>query len=335
MSILLLMAALAAPQPSELHSYRDWTVGCDNGRACHATSLLPEDAEWDDALFLRVERDGAADAPVRLTLMGGDGKAAALTADGKKLRLRAASGDDDQAVDPADVAAAVAAMRSAASLGVVDAGGKRIGAVSLAGASAAMLFIDDVQKRIGTVTALARPGPRPASNVPAPPPLPVVRSAAVAGATGPKVDDARIAALRKESECIPEDKDWPGYDAEQASIDADHTLILLGCGAGAYNFSAIPYIAVRAGKGVRIAIAQFDRKPTSDESDRPMLVNADWVPKEGLLSAFAKARGLGDCGVGADYAWDGTRFRLVEQIEMGECRGSTDYITTWRATVVR
>ena len=28
-------------------------------------------------------------------------------------------------------------------------------------------------------------------------------------------------------------------------------------------------------------------------------------------------------------------FRLVEQSEMGECRGSTDYITTWRALVRR
>jgi hypothetical protein len=28
-------------------------------------------------------------------------------------------------------------------------------------------------------------------------------------------------------------------------------------------------------------------------------------------------------------------FRLVHEEAMGECRGSTDYITTWRAEVVR
>jgi hypothetical protein len=49
--------------------------------------------------------------------------------------------------------------------------------------------------------------------------------------------------------------------------------------------------------------------------------------------AFAKGRGIGDCGVGDDYVWDGDRFRLAEQIAMGECRGSVDYITTWRARV--
>ena len=45
-------------------------------------------------------------------------------------------------------------------------------------------------------------------------------------------------------------------------------------------------------------------------------------------------RGVGDCGVHQDYVWDGTRFRLVQQEEMSECRGSLDYITTWRAQVV-
>jgi hypothetical protein len=66
-----------------------------------------------------------------------------------------------------------------------------------------------------------------------------------------------------------------------------------------------------------------------------MLVNADWDKANGLLTSFSKGRGIGDCGVGSNFAWDGARFRLVEQEEMGECRGSTDYISTWRARVVR
>ncbi len=64
-----------------------------------------------------------------------------------------------------------------------------------------------------------------------------------------------------------------------------------------------------------------------------ILDNADWEPGTRRLSEFAKARGLGDCGAHSDYAWDGARFRLVRQESMGECRGSTDYITTWRAQV--
>ena len=47
-----------------------------------------------------------------------------------------------------------------------------------------------------------------------------------------------------------------------------------------------------------------------------------------------KGRGLGDCGSGQDYVWDGKRFRLVQQTDLGECRGMLDYITTWRAQVI-
>ena len=43
MSLLLALAAtVAAPQPGELKTFKDWTVGCDNGRACQAVGLLPD-----------------------------------------------------------------------------------------------------------------------------------------------------------------------------------------------------------------------------------------------------------------------------------------------------
>ncbi|MFY0010917.1 DUF1176 domain-containing protein, partial [Acinetobacter baumannii] len=45
-------------------------------------------------------------------------------------------------------------------------------------------------------------------------------------------------------------------------------------------------------------------------------------------------RGVGDCGLGARYVWDGTRFRLIEMRMMDECRGSTNWLTVWRAEPV-
>jgi hypothetical protein len=334
MTMLLLIAAAtaAAPKPGELRTFRDWAVGCDNGRACHATSLLPEDSDQEPNVMVSVERAAGANAPPRLTVMGSEGKGFTLAADGNTFRLRPAPGTSDQRVDSAETGAALAAMRSSAALTVEDGRGRSLGTISLAGISAALLYMDETQKRIGTVTALVRPGTRPAGAVPPPPPLPTVRSAAAHGTL--KVDDARIAALRTESECIAENADWPGYDVEQQPLDADHSLILLGCGAGAYNYSYVPYVATRRGGRVAVAQATFDLRPDWGESATPMLVNAAWDPKEGLLTSFSKGRGLGDCGIGSDYAWDGQKFRLVHQTEMHECRGSVDYITTWRATVV-
>jgi hypothetical protein len=67
------------------------------------------------------------------------------------------------------------------------------------------------------------------------------------------------------------------------------------------------------------------------EGNDPDLTNGGWDAKTRTLSSYAKGRGIGDCGVSQTYAWDGTRFRLIDQNVMGECRGSIDYITVWTA----
>jgi hypothetical protein len=141
---------------------------------------------------------------------------------------------------------------------------------------------------------------------------------------------AQVAATRRREGCTIEEVGGPAF-LETHKLDASRTLVLLGCGSGAYNLSVVPLIAEGSGRDVRINVAPFD----DQGADKPMLTNADWDEKSGLLSSYAKGRGIGDCGVAQHYAWDGTRFRLVEQTEMSECRGSIDYITTWRAKVTR
>ena len=61
---------------------------------------------------------------------------------------------------------------------------------------------------------------------------------------------------------------------------------------------------------------------------------AYWDEGTRRLASFFKGRGLGDCGAGQEWAWDGEMFRLIHAEAMGECRGSTDYITIWRAQAV-
>jgi hypothetical protein len=39
------------------------------------------------------------------------------------------------------------------------------------------------------------------------------------------------------------------------------------------------------------------------------------------LSSLALGRGVGDCGVAAEWAWDGKAFRLMRAIMMSSCRG--------------
>jgi hypothetical protein len=63
-------------------------------------------------------------------------------------------------------------------------------------------------------------------------------------------------------------------------------------------------------------------------------MNLSWKKKERLLESYFKGRGIGDCGGGDDWAWDGARFRVVRSRMMDECLGATEWITLFRARVV-
>ena len=283
---------------------------------------------------MSVRRGAEANAQSVIALLAPEGKAVSLAADGKPLPIRLREVANELVVAPGDVDAIIAVLRSARQLQVRSAAGKTIATISLAGASAALLYMDEQQRRLGTTTALVRRGPNPASAVPPPPALPVVTAARATSLPPIRPSASRIAALRKQHGCVIEDVGGLESD-ESAAIDARHTLLLISCGAGAYNASSLPVIVRRKGRSISPSVAKFDVSSSWTDGELPLLVNATWDEERGLLVTYSKGRGLGDCGVSRDYAWDGASFRLVEQSEMGECRGSYDFITTWRSRVVR
>ncbi|HLL29830.1 MAG TPA: DUF1176 domain-containing protein [Allosphingosinicella sp.] len=331
--LALLAAATALPRPAELKTFQDWAVGCDNGRACHAVALIPEN--WpDDALTMSVRRGpGAADAPVLAFDLGSDSNAASLSADGKRLAARLVGREGYTQIAAADAPRMIGVLRSAGRLEVLAADGKRLGTVSLNGASAALLYMDEQQRRTGTSTALVRPGNRAPGSLFSPPPLPVVVARPISSDRPLAVSAAALRALRKKHGCTIDEVGGP-EEGETAAIGRSETLLLLACGSGAYNVSYVPFVLRRGHGGAELA--DFDIRPGWwAQEGKPMLINAGWDKERGLLTSFSKGRGLGDCGTSAEYAWDGRAFRLVGQAEMDECRGSRDYITTWRARLVR
>jgi hypothetical protein len=58
-----------------------------------------------------------------------------------------------------------------------------------------------------------------------------------------------------------------------------------------------------------------------DPEENATLVSPSLSDDGKILSSFNKGRGLGDCGVSTDWAWDGQTFRLTEYRSMGYCRG--------------
>lgn len=327
--LLALAAAAASPQPGALKTFRDWIVGCDNGRACQAVSLETENGGVS-GLSVVITRGGEAMARPNISLELYEGTAAALAVDGKRVPMRVTATGASAEVDRRETIALIAAMRNGAKLTALDARGKATGDASLSGLSAALLYMDEQQRRIGTSTALIRGGPKPSTAVPPTPAIPVIVSPPMSSAP-----PARLSAADKTKTLAPlecqgssEVSDTP----QIARLDARTTLALVPwpCGNGAYNYYANALLIDNAGKA---RPAPFDASPGMGEEIDNSAVNADWDPKTRRLSAFAKGRGLADCGALSSFAWDGIRFRLVLLEVMGECRGSRDYIPVWRAAV--
>ncbi|MDR3510551.1 MAG: DUF1176 domain-containing protein [Caulobacteraceae bacterium] len=335
------MLALAAPAAAqEAKSFKSWSALCDNLKTCTAFGYTDEAADTHG--FVRLVRAAGPNAPARVTLRtetedGDDGKrplAWSVSVDGHVppgLQAVATTGTDEERraeLSPAQAAALIAAVRNGSQLTL--AGGKAPITLSLAGSSAALLWIDDRQGRVGTVTALAAKGARPASAVPAAPAAPVVRAApAISQAGLPTRAPKAILDNPKLKDC-----DDPGAKSEDTTIarlGAHQILWGVPCSAGAYNLLSVLFVSDEAGRGAR-EIVPPDAEPNNPDADDE-LMNINYDPETRTLTAFAKARGIGDCGEAATWVWDGQGFRLLDETVMGQCQGvvSDDWPSLYHA----
>lgn len=320
----------AKPEPGELGVFKNWTVGCDNALTCKAVALAPEDGDVPDTL-MSITRAGGPDGAFSVRIDGSKlpGLPLIVTVDGKPVANGGTLIDDKSAIafTGADARAIAQGAANGQAITLQGSDGYQP-QVSLSGLSAALRYIDAKQGLAGTTSAMVARGDGQAST-PAPA-LPVIRAVSGNGDVT-KLSPAQIKALRDANECPIAEymSDPPG--ADYAVLDGGKTLMLMPCDSGAYNLIALAFIVDKDGKA---ALARFDSGTSAnDEGETTQLINASYDGT--TLSTFAKSRGLGDCGVAQNFVWDGSIFRLSEQSEMGECRGSTDYITTWRARVVR
>lgn len=316
---LFALQAAAFATPTQPRLFRDWYVACDNTNRCQAAALMPGE-EFDGLETGLLERGPGARDIATFYLTSPETAPASIRIDGRPVAATVApteaESDPGLRVVPADPTAFLAAVQRGQWMELLDGAGTRTGRISLAGAAAAMLYMDEAQGRVGP---------------PAPPrPSPVVRLARTSEQPA-TLSDADLARLRRQSRCPS--GDVGSGDVETGALGGGRTLVLLPCGAGAYNFSSVPYVATRAGRALRFVEAPFDIPLDSVEREEGhrYLVNAAWDQGGVTLSDFAKGRGLGDCGSRSRFGWDGARFRLIHREEMRECRGSITYVTTWRA----
>lgn len=326
---LLATAATAAtpdtPRPGKLKLFRDWIVACDNGRDCETASLAAEDSALQD-VGLIVARDGAGRVTVRIRDMTGKAKTASVRVDGRTIASTPLDRDGEGAWQGAPAQALISALARGKRAALLTPAAHP---VALAGAAAAFRYMDDRQGRAGTTTALvARGGKRYRGAAPA---LPVVQIVTPPPGPAPVIPANAISEARRRYGCVIDD--GSPFSADAHRLDRRSALVLMSCGAGAYNYLVKPLIW----RDGRLSPAAFDFAyhfgETPDPGQPEILVNVEWS-RDGRLSSWGKGRGLGDCGDAQQFGWDGTRFRLLHAAQMTECRGAIDTLTVWRTRVV-
>jgi hypothetical protein len=328
--------APVGPKPGSLESYKDWTIGCDNRNRCETVALLAEGASWPDhPLLVGVARDAGPNAEAELWIDHDEryGRAAiSILIDGRKIASANSEGSTAQFRGPQAAALAIAMARGRGM--EVRAGNRVIGRPSLAGSAAALRYMDGLQGRAGTTTALVATGPLGPTAVRPAPATPTIKRVSIpAGPVPTALWREELTAIGTLTGCTDEMRDGPLPELHRLS--RSETLVIVPCGAGAYNFSSVPLIATGVPGRRQFRHALFDFQPGGGErAAKPMLVNASFAPNRSRLASYAKGRGLGDCGGSEAYVWDGTRFRLIEARAMDECRGSWHWITTWSAQAV-
>jgi Protein of unknown function (DUF1176) len=326
-----------APIPGKVETYKDWTVGCDNGLACQAVSLATEGVS-EGTLSTVITRPSGATSPLTIQMSGFTSKADRfrIMVDGRVATTGTMQvGSGTIAVTGANAMRLARAMARGKTIRLIDGAGTDLGTASLTGVSAVFRHIDGQQGRAGSRGAIIATGPRMATAKKSA--IPVIEVKKITP-TDMLPDASALVALSEGSPCAEQRLGSTEDTAYSLGTGANgaQALVLLNCGAGAYNFSSGVYVGRRnsAGKWA-FEPAKFDYGAGgfSDDSKIPIVVNADWDAAKQTLSSYAKGRGLGDCGSSESWVWDGTRFRLTEAKAMGECRGSLDWIPIWRAEV--
>ena len=353
----LFAATLLAAAPASASgdkSFKDWYAACDNLRNCSAYGFDPA----NNTGYLRVERGGAADAPVRITISVDLADAAGYTLafdpalpglPSGTLTGKEGEGNEFRRSLIAEGPAAktlIESLRKANAIVVTrrPAPGKKldtpVSKISMSGAVAALLWIDDQQKRVDTVTALIKPGPKPASSIPAQPAPPVI---VAAQPTKEKAPAKPPAGLSAKGRALCGENDPKSKLEDSYPLGGGVVLYEFSCpdNSGAYNFQSV-YIMGPAGNLQAIKPVSFKwpikiGDQQNDDGTNNGLTNAAFDPEQMTLTSFNKGRGIGDCGSEEEWVYDGKSFRLAQVRFMSECNGVAldDWPIVYRTTVKR
>lgn len=344
-SLLALSLATITPQafaqpPAEtvplLREIKQWVIGCDNLRNCHALSA-PSGVDEEDysSLTLHLWHQAGPQGYLRLRFdhRGSAVDLSTLRLDGQPLGLELTRDLqvelDDQGGDPEMQSYGVIEDAAARRLLQRLRNGQRLqlpgedeAHVSLSGLSAALLLMDAVQGRVDNVTALAKPGKGAASDVPPRLPTPVLRKFVAAPPLTAQEQAGLVATALQAA--TPEEGE---AEANVGALSEKEAMTVTRYDCAAYNCE---FDVSRRERQAPYKETQLKLQPLPlDVAELQGSVGYD--ESTGTLSYFYKQRGVGDCGGGGVWVFDGKAFQLSEFHVMPRCTGVAygDWPSLW------
>ena len=299
--------------PQVKFEHKDWEIACDNTRTCRAAGYQTEDAGPSASVLLTraAGPNQAVTAEVELAQSEDDSKVPdTLQMFIDKRPIGTVRLDKENRLGTLSAAQTAGLLAALTRNGLVEwRAGKASWSISNMGANAVLLKMDEFQGRLGTPGALVRKGDKPETTVLPPLPRPVVHGVKPQGgadqiALTSGEHAALLVALRKSmkpDDCEKLHEGKPELNAYP--LAAQTMLVSTTCWVGAYNTGEGYWITNRR--------APYSPRFVTDEASEY---------SEGVLTAFQKGRGIGDCIAYKTWTWDGRNFVLTSVSTTGMCR---------------
>ena len=319
----------------------DWLIACDNTRQCIAKYLLGEhDGDtnpYDEDAGIAIARAAgpAGDLSVDVTSgVGFDPNTIRIDDTLPHRRLEWDRSDENRgaSIDGGEALSFVQAMRNAKA--VSWSGNGHASRVSLRGLAAVLVAMDETQGRIDNVSALGRPGRRPAATTPAPVLPPIVRQGArPAPLAKPDALSRTVRRLQGRALAAHDCDQEAGVVDSADPLDGSSALVLLGCGRFAYQTSVLAFVVSREDprKARLLVLPDPMTSAPSDQESRGEYVEGSYDAATRVFGQYAKGRGMADCGTAQEWTYDGTGFRLSSYTLQQRCGGGPgDWPTLFR-----
>ncbi|UJW75910.1 DUF1176 domain-containing protein [Rhizobium sp. SL42] len=296
LALLLCGPAIALAVGGGFKEFQSWQVTCSQARDCSMRQFIPDSAISQ----VELKRAGGPETPVTIAVSTDDealatdagGASASISIDGGAPLSIPAGGVRYDPVGAMLLLSGdfignglVAALKNGTTMHLkLRHGAASVEAdIALAGFAAGLLFMDDLQRRVGHTDALSAPGDKPPS-----PPIPFRNIAAFSA-----LPEAIRRRFAEGGECADTEESLLDGNAFAHQISENETLYATPCGTpGAYNFPYAMFVE-SYGSVTRMAFPVMQEGAPSTVSDA---YNLDYDFEARSLTAFFRGRGIGDCG---------------------------------------